>query len=69
MKMESTQALIKTYRNCEPVPPEIGGEKLKFSKLSRSCQKKVLERYYNIGNQNENTLVYYKKPTDEKPKK
>ena len=44
------------------------GDKFKLLKLSRSCSKKTLERYFYIDSEQE-TLVYYGKEADKKPKK
>ena len=45
-----------------------GFDKLKMSKLSRSCTKSMLERYFSL-DQGNDSLVYYVKQGDQKPKK
>jgi hypothetical protein len=43
-------------------------DKLKLVKLSQSCSKKHLERYFIIDHASQ-AMVYYDKQTDKKPKK
>lgn len=48
--------------------PDLEQDRLKLQKLSRSCSKKTLERYFQVDSKNE-ALVYYQKEEDLKPKK
>lgn len=49
--------------------PEVSlNDRLKLVKLSRSCSKKPLERFFDIDHTKQ-TMVYYDKQTDKKPKK
>ena len=43
-------------------------DKLKLCKLSRSCTKKPLERFFEIDSKSQ-SMVYFGKQTDKKPKK
>lgn len=56
-----TKQLVAEYRTVDPDFNVLSlGERLKLLKLSRSCSKKTLERYFHIDPKSE-SLVYYEK--------
>ena len=64
-----TPALQQEYRTLDPPFPDLSvGDKLKLVKVSRSCSKKQLDRYFHLDPEKEN-IVYYKNQGDTKPMK
>eukprot|EP00347_Sterkiella_histriomuscorum_P017570 403348829 len=66
-KSQEYQNLSQQYASIDPQIDQ-AFDKLKLSKLSRSCTKSMLERYFSI-DQSSESIVYYTKQGDIKPKK